>query len=204
MRPHHGRSRRLPASGERRKACFPISAGEQREEAPEQRRRGRRATADMEVDRHHRRDATDHGVGCFEDATVERAIAGCDHPFRVGRRDPGAVQCLAHVHGHRPGHEQHVGVARRSDKTQPEPLEVVEGVIKRMDFEFAAVARAGIDLTDRKAAAEPAPGGVIDFRGERGECLVIGGRGGFGQRTGGEAAQNEIVNGAASYRSCPE
>jgi hypothetical protein len=59
------------------------------------------------------------------------------------------LQRLAHVLADRPRHHQHVGMARRGDKAQAEALEIVEGVVERMDFELAAVAGAGVDLADR-------------------------------------------------------
>ena len=40
---------------------------------------------------------------------------------------------------------------------QAEALEIVEGVVERVNLQLAAVARAGIDLADRQAAAEPPP-----------------------------------------------
>ena len=46
-------------------------------------------------------------------------------------------------------------MARRGDEAQAEALEVVEGVVERVDLELAAVAGAGVDLADRETAAEP-------------------------------------------------
>ena len=43
---------------------------------------------------------------------------------------------------------------RRSDEAQSEALEVVEGVVQCVNLEFATVARAGVDLSNRKAAAK--------------------------------------------------
>ena len=103
-----------------------------------------------------------HRVAAGEEAAVERAVADRHHPFRVGRRVVGALQRLAHVLGDRAGHQQHVGVARRGDEAQAEALEVVEGVVERVDLQLAAVAGAGIDLADRQAAAEPAARGAVD------------------------------------------
>ena len=103
-----------------------------------------------------------HGVAAGEDAAVGGAIADRHHPFRVRRRGVGALQRLAHVLGDRAGHQQHVGMARRGDEAQAEALEIVEGVVERVDLELAAVAGAGIDLADREAAAEPPPRGAID------------------------------------------
>ena len=96
-----------------------------------------------------------HGVAAGEHAAVDGAVADRDHPFRIGRRVVGALQRLAHVLGHRPGDQQHVGMARRGDEAQAEALEVVEGVVERVDLQLAAVAGAGVDLADRERAAEP-------------------------------------------------
>ena len=57
---------------------------------------------------------------------------------------------------------QHVGMARRGDEAQAEALEVVERVVERVDFEFAAIAGAGIDLADRERAAELARARAVD------------------------------------------
>ena len=73
-------------------------------------------------------------------------------------------------------------MARRRDKAQAETFEIVEGVVERMDFQFAAVAGAGIDLADRQAAAQPPARGAIDLRGEFGQRRVVRGRRRLGQR----------------------
>ena len=52
-------------------------------------------------------------------------------------------------------------------------FEIVERVIERMNFQLAAVARSGVDLADRKAAAETAPCGAIDASSEFRERRVI-------------------------------
>ena len=63
---------------------------------------------------------------CREEAAVHRAVSNGDHPFRVGRGVIGALQCLAHVFGDGPSHQQHVGMAGRRDEAQAEAFEVVE------------------------------------------------------------------------------
>ena len=110
--------------------------------------------------------AADDGIAAGEDAAIDGAVADRDHPFRIGRRAIGPLQRLAHVLGHRAGHQQHVGVTRRGDEAQAEALEIVEGVVERVDFKLAAVAGAGVDLADREAAAEPAA------RGARRRCAA--------------------------------
>jgi hypothetical protein len=52
---------------------------------------------------------------------------------------------------------------RRGDETQAETLQIVKRILQGVDFQFAAVARAGIDLADRQAAAKPAPRRLIDL-----------------------------------------
>ena len=91
-------------------------------------------------------------------------MADRDDPFRIRRGIVGAFERFAHVARDRAGDEQHVGMARRGDEAQAEALEVVEGVVERVDFQLAAVAGAGIDLADGEAAAEPAPRRAIDAR----------------------------------------
>ena len=46
---------------------------------------------------------------------------------------------------------QDIGVPRRGDEFQPEPLEIVEGIAECANFEFAAIAGSCIYLTDRQA-----------------------------------------------------
>ena len=48
-------------------------------------------------------------------------------------------------------------MARRGDETQAEPLEIVEGVVERVDLELAAIAGAGIDLADGESCGRAAP-----------------------------------------------
>jgi hypothetical protein len=75
---------------------------------------------------------------------------------------------------------QHVGMARRRDKTQAEAFEIVERVVERVYFELAAIAGAGIDLADRQAAAKPAVRGAVDLLCELGKRGVVGRRRRFG------------------------
>lgn len=45
-------------------------------------------------------------------------------------------------------------MARRSNEREAETFEIVERIVERVDFQFAAVARAGIDFADRQASTE--------------------------------------------------
>jgi hypothetical protein len=51
-----------------------------------------------------------------------------------------------------------------------------------VDLELAAIARAGIDLADRQAAAEPAARRALERGAELGERSVVGARRLLGQR----------------------
>ncbi len=99
-------------------------------------------------------DRADRGVALGEHAAARGAIADRDHPFRRGRRGVSALQRDPHVVGHRPGHQQHVGVARRGRELDAEALDVIDRVVERVDLQLAAVAGAGIDLADGDRAAE--------------------------------------------------
>ena len=53
-----------------------------------------------------------------------------------------------------PGDQQQVGVPRRGDEVDAQPLDVVERVEQRRDLPVAAVARAGIEVADVERAAQ--------------------------------------------------
>jgi hypothetical protein len=48
------------------------------------------------------------------------------------------------------------------NETDTETLDIIEGVVERVHFEFAAVAGSGIDGADRQAVAEPSAGSLVD------------------------------------------
>jgi hypothetical protein len=106
-----------------------------------------------------------------------------------------------HVLGHGTGDQQHVGVARRGDEADAEPLEVVEDVAQRVDLQLTAVAGTGVDLADRKRAAKPPAGGMVHLRGELAQRLVAGLRRALRQGGPEQAEQQGTAHG---YRSWPE
>ena len=75
-------------------------------------------------------------------------------------------------------------MARRGDEGEAEALEVVMGARQGGDLELAAVARAGVHLTDRQRPAESA----VDLTGQaRADALdVRSGRGRLGDDPGPE------------------
>src|SRR6266566_6284266 len=132
----------------------------------EQLERRRRTAADHEVDRHDLRHRAHAGVAPGEDTTAGGAITDGDDP--LGRRGcgVGALERLAHVERHRAGDEQRVRVAGRGDETDAEALDVVEGVVERVDLELARVAGSRIDLADRETAPEAPRDGAAELRAE--------------------------------------
>src|SRR5581483_2556298 len=106
----------------------------------------------MEIDGKGRRDAAHDGVAAGKKTAIPCTIADRDYPFGVGRRGVGALEGFAHIGGDGTGDEQHIGMTRGRDKAEPEALEIVDGVVERMDLELAAIARAGIDFANGKAS----------------------------------------------------
>ena len=99
-----------------------------------------------------------------------------------------------------PGHEQHVGVARAGDELDAEPLDVVVGIVERVDLELAAVARTGVDLADR--SARPRVAQDLALQRVAVTRSVIGGG---GARLGDDAGAGDLLEDFAAWhqRSCP-
>ena len=66
-------------------------------------------------------------------------------------------------------------------ETQPEPLQVVEGVVQRTDLLLAAIAGTRVDLADGQAAAQALARDLVRVRGE-GFQFCVHRRRGFGER----------------------
>lgn len=87
------------------------------------------------------------------------------------------VRCF----GHRPGYRQDVRVPGGGNEAQPEPLQIVEGVVQRMDLQLAAIAGTRVDLADGQAAAQALARDLVQVRAEGFEFCVHHRRG-FGER----------------------
>src|SRR5690349_1481568 len=83
-----------------------------------------------------------------EYATVGGAGADSNDPLRPGSSIVGSLQCFPHVFCHRACDHEHVGMAWRGHKSQPESLEIIESIGQRVDFQLATVAGAGINLAN--------------------------------------------------------
>jgi len=128
-------------------------------------------------------------------AAIERAIADRDDPFGIGSRVVGALKRLAHIAGYRPRDHEYVGVTRGRDKSQAEAFEIIEGVVERVDFELAAVARAGVDLPNRETAAQPSACRVLHSRAERRQRCVVSGRRLFREREAQKIFEQDFAHG---------
>src|SRR5437868_14271951 len=148
----------------------------------------------MEIDRHDFGDASNDRIAAGKTPSIPRAISDRDDPFRIGSRMVGALQCLAHVPGHRPGYHQDVGMARRGDEAETEAFDVVVGIVERMDFEFASVARSGIDLAYGEASPELPPRGAPDGCGEFGHRSIVRRWRPFGERLAEQALKKQLAH----------
>ena len=93
--------------------------------------------------------AANDGIAAGKTAPVLCAVAHCNNPFGIGSRAVGSFQRFAHIFCDWSGDQQNIGVPWRRDEAKSEALQVVERVLRGMDFEFATVAGAGINLADR-------------------------------------------------------
>ena len=87
----------------------------------------------------------------------------------------------------------------RGDEAQAEALQIVEGIAEGVDLELAAIAGAGIDLTDRQRAAEPAARGTVE-RCARARLVPLVGRG----RRLGEGGWSRLLNRSLRMRNPSE
>jgi hypothetical protein len=108
-------------------------------------RRRRWAARNMQIDRYDLRNPSHDGIATCKTAAIVRATTQGDNPFGVSHGVIGPLQSFAHVLGYRSGHEQDIGVPRRSDETDSKALDIVEGVTQSMHLQLAAIAGAGVD-----------------------------------------------------------
>jgi hypothetical protein len=100
---------------------------------------------------------------------------------------------------HRPGDQQHVGVARAGDEADAQPLDVVVGIVERVDLQLAAVARTGIDLADGQRLAQDLQQFAMDAF-DRCALGVVDAR----RRLGEDAVAGDLPENVPHQRSCPE
>src|SRR6266853_470479 len=108
------------------------------------------ASGNVYVDGHDVIDPSERGIVFAKDAAADSASTHRDDYLGIGHRSIGFQQGELHVPSDRPGDEEHVGVTRRGNKLNAEAFQVVNRTVQSDDFEFASVARTGIDLSDGK------------------------------------------------------
>ena len=114
----------------------------------------RRAAGDVEVHRDDLLDRPDDGVGVEPDAAAAGAGADGEDQLRRGHGFVGAPEGLGRgAHG-RPLAEHHVGMARRADQLDAEPLDVVVGREDVQHLDVAAVAAAAVGVIHPQRPAE--------------------------------------------------
>ena len=96
-------------------------------------------------------------------------------------------------------------MARRGDEVNSETFDVIDRTVQAVDFDFAAVAGAGVHLADVEGTAKELRGARLEFEAEGFEGLVLRGNGlriadcrlrrGFGGRSGrcGLGGQKVVV-----------
>ena len=62
---------------------------------------------------------------------------------------------------------------RRRDEAKTEPLKIVERVAERVDFEFAGIARTGVDVADGETSPERPLGRRFHGGGESQEFRIV-------------------------------
>lgn len=105
---------------------------------------------------------------------------------------------VVRVQRERPGDQQHVRVPGARDEFDAEALDVVVRIAECVQFELAAVARAGVDRADAQRAAEDVENLLPDGLRVPLPC-------GFARRRGlvGPAGACDLFDELPHYRSCP-
>src|SRR5260370_31106545 len=135
---------------------------EQRKKTLQHNRWSRGTARNVEIDRNNFGNPANHRVAAGKTPSIPRALPDRHDPFGIGGRMIGALERLTHVLGHGTRHHQHIGMARRGNEPETKAFDVVVGVVKRVNFEFASVAEAGVDLAYRETSAEPPPRRAAD------------------------------------------
>jgi hypothetical protein len=85
-------------------------------------------------------------------------------------------------------------MARRGNEAEAEALDVVIGVVKRVDFEFASIAGSGIDLAYRETSAETPPRRAADGGCEFVHRGIVRGRRLLGERLAKQAFKKQLAH----------
>ena len=89
---------------------------------------------------------------------------------------------------------------RRRYEMQSETFQVIKGVVERVDLEFAPVARTGINLPNREAAAQTPARSAPNAGAQLSQHLFIRDRRRFGQRAAHETLEENSAHGCPKDR----
>src|SRR6266702_2980593 len=157
-----------------------------------------RTSGDRDVDGQKFRERPAHGIAIPEHAARTRAFAGGDNQFWMGRRLVSPPYRFLHVERERTGDEQHVRMTRARDEADAQALDVVVRIVERVDFEFASVAGARIDLADAQRPAEHVEDVLLDPPAFGVPCVVA-----FRNAQRRRAGSRNLFDELPHYRSCP-
>src|SRR4051812_44091162 len=85
-------------------------------------------------------------------------------------------------------------MAWRGDEAEAEALDVVIGVIERVDLKLASIAGPGVDLTYRKAPAKTPPRGAAKGRCKFGHRGIVRTRRLFGERPSQQTLNEQLAH----------
>jgi hypothetical protein len=112
-----------------------------------------RATGNIDIHRDDLLHAAQTGVVLAKDTAAAPASPDRHDQPRLRRGVICLPQGQLHVARYRAGHEQHVGMARRGNKVNAEPLDVIHRAVQPHDLQLATVARPGIHFADVQGTA---------------------------------------------------
>lgn len=93
-------------------------------------------------------------IALSEDTAGAATVANRDNEFRLRSGVIGALQRSHHVTGDRPRNQQHVRMSRAGDEMDSQAFQVVVGIGQSVNFEFATVAGAGVNMAYRECSIE--------------------------------------------------
>ena len=119
---------------------------EQRAQSVQNTLGGRRIAADQQIHRQCGAHAVGDGVAALEDPAVNRAVPDRHDELRFRHSGVGLLDRIDQIACNRPGHQQHIGVARRDDQADAEALQIVDRTPQRAKLDLAAATTASVEM----------------------------------------------------------
>src|SRR5262249_36134205 len=130
------------------RVASPLGMPKQCQQSFQKIHRGWRASANVQDNRYDLFHSSVDRITSGEYSAVAGTRANRNDPLRLWTRIVGTLQRFPHVPGHRPGDQEHVGMAWRGNKPQTKTFEVIERVVQRVNFQLTSIAGAGINLAN--------------------------------------------------------